>query len=184
MGLTTELCHQPGASLRRGPNHKETAMLKNIHPQAFGLIAGLVLACCSAGPSFASEDSDVMEVVTAYLNDMNTGDVANFTRLCAPQVAIIDDFPPHVWQGANACMDWLTALVAFDAKAGVTPGELSIGAPRRVSVNGDSAYVVLPAGYKYMRHGKPVDEAHSVWTVSLHKTADGWRVTGWAWSQG
>jgi ketosteroid isomerase-like protein len=148
------------------------------------MIVGLVLASCCAGPSFASDESDVMAVVKAYLADINNGDVPNFTKLCAPQVIILDDFPPHVWQGANACTEWLNALVAYDAKTGVTPEALTMGAPRRLSVNGDHAYVVLPAGYKYKLNGKPIDETDSVWTIALQKMADGWRVTGWAWSQG
>ena len=149
-----------------------------------GLIAGMALAACFAAPSRASDESDVMAVVKAYLADMNNGDVTNFTKTCAPQTAIIDDFPPHVWQGANACADWLSELVAYDAKTSVAPEALTIGDPRRLSVNGEFAYVVMPAGYNYKRHGKPVDEAHSVWTIALQKMADGWRVTGWAWSQG
>ena len=152
--------------------------------RATGMIVGTVFASCFAGPSLASDESDVMAVVKSYLADMNNGDVANFTKLCAPQTVIIDDFPPHVWQGANACTEWLTALVAYDAKKGITPEALTIGAPRRLSVNGDQAYVVLPAGYKYTLQGKPVDETNSVWTISLQKSADGWRVTGWAWGQG
>jgi ketosteroid isomerase-like protein len=151
---------------------------------AMGMIVGMALASCCAGPSFASDDSDVMSVVKAYLADMNNGDVPNFTKLCAPQVIILDDFPPHVWQGANACTEWLNALVAYDAKTGVAPEALTMGAPRRLSVNGDHAYVVLPAGYRYKLNGKPVDETDSVWTIALQKMADGWRVTGWAWSQG
>ena len=155
-----------------------------MRPPAVGLIVGMALASCFATPSFASDESDVMAVVKAYLADMNKGDVTYFTKSCAPQTIILDDFPPHVWQGANACTDWLNALVAYDAKTGVTPEALTIGAPRRLSVDGDHAYVVLPAGYKYQVHGKPIDETHSVWTIALQKMADGWRVTGWAWSQG
>jgi len=151
---------------------------------AVGMIVGMVFACCFARPSFASDASDVMAVVKAYLADMNKGDVTNFTKLCAPQAIILDDFPPHVWQGANACTEWLNALVAYDAKIGIEPEQLTMGAPRRLSVDGDHAYVVLPAGYKYKLHGKLINETHSVWTIALQKTADGWRVTGWAWAQG
>lgn len=159
-------------------------MLKKMRLSALGLVAGMAFGSCFATQSFASDEIDVMAVVKAYLADMNNGDVAHFTKLCAPQTVIIDDFPPHVWQGANACTEWLTALVAYDAKKGITPEALTIGAPRRLSVNGDHAYVVLPAGYKYTLQGKPVDETNSVWTISLQKSADGWRVTGWAWGQG
>ncbi len=148
------------------------------------MIVGAALASCCAEPALASDESDVMAVVKAYLADMNNGNVADFTKRCAPQAVILDDFPPHVWQGANACTEWLNALVAYDAKTGVAPEALTIGAPRRLSVDGDHAYAVLPAGYKYTLQGKPVDETHSVWTIALQKMADGWRVTGWAWAQG
>ena len=149
-----------------------------------GLIVGLLVACSVGTPVLASDESDVMAVVKAYLADMNNGDVANFTKRCAPQAIILDDFPPHVWQGATACTDWLNALIAYDEKTGVSPIGLTIGEPRRISIDGDHAYVVLPAGYQYKEKGKMINETGSVWTVALQKMADGWRVTGWAWAQG
>ena len=150
---------------------------------ALALALALALAPCIAAHAAGSDAGDVTAVVKEYLADMNQGAADRFIRLCAPQTIILDDFPPHTWQGPTACMDWLTAFAAFDTKARITPRAVTIGKPWRVSVNGDNAYVVVPATYKYMEGTKPVTEANSVWTLALRKGADGWRITGWAWGQ-
>lgn len=143
----------------------------------------MALTPCIAARAAEPDDSEVMTVVNQYLADMNQGAAEKFVKLRAPQTIIIDDFPPHVWQGPTACMDWLTAFAAFDAKAGITPRAVTVDKPWRVSVTGDVAYVVMPATYKYTEGKEKVTEANSVWTLALRKGADGWRISGWAWGQ-
>jgi hypothetical protein len=151
--------------------------------RTLAMAAALAFTPCLAARAAGSDSTEVMSVVKEYLADMNQGAAEKFVRLCSPQTIIIDDFPPHVWQGPTACMDWLTAFSAFDTKAGITPRAVTIGKPWRVSVTGDVAYVVLPATYKYVEGQKKITEANSVWTLALGKGADGWRITGWAWGQ-
>ena len=33
-------------------------------------------------------------------------DKGAMTEACAAQASIIDEIPPHAWQGATACADW------------------------------------------------------------------------------
>ena len=143
----------------------------------------LATAPCMSGTAAGSDASDVLAVVKEYLADMNQGAADKFVRLCAPQTIIIDDFPPHTWQGPTACMDWLTAFAAYDARKLITPRAVTIGKPWRISVSGNVAYVVVPANYKYVQNGKPINETNSLWTLSLKKGTDGWRINGWAWGQ-
>ncbi|MBB6306368.1 nuclear transport factor 2 family protein [Xanthobacter tagetidis] len=149
----------------------------------FAVAVTMAFTSCIAARAAQPDDADVIKVVNEYLADMNQGAADTFVRLCSPQTIIIDDFPPHTWQGPTACMDWLTAFAAYDAKAGITPRAVTIGKPWRVSVNGENAYVVVPATYTYTKGKKKVTEANSVWTLALRKGPDGWRIAGWAWGQ-
>ena len=60
----------------------------------------------------------------------------------------------------------------------------TLGKPRHVDVTGDRAYVVVPATLTYTEKGKPVKDKPATITMSLQKTASGWRITGWAWADG
>jgi hypothetical protein len=145
--------------------------------------AVLAVAPMVVKPAAASEETDAMATVKQYLDSFNKGDSDKAAGLCTPQPVIVDDFPPHLWQGATACSDWWNALVAFDKNSGITDEHVTIGKPWHVAVTGERAYVVVPATYKYKLKGKPVTESGAVWTLALQKLASGWRVAGWAWAQ-
>lgn len=59
---------------------------------------------------------------------------------------------------------------------------VGMGKPWHVTVDGDTAYVVEPTTYSYKVKGAPTLE-HGVWTLTLQKRAEGWRIGGWAWAQ-
>ncbi len=129
-----------------------------------------------AVPAAASDTSDVMTIIAQY----NSNFAAS---LCAPQTVIIDDFSPHVWQGAAACSNWSNDLDAYNKKNGITFVSLvTLGKPWHVTVTVDRAYAVYPTSYSYKRNGKPVTEK-GVWTFALQKLAEGWRIAGWTWAQ-
>jgi ketosteroid isomerase-like protein len=147
------------------------------------LATALAIAPVTAASAATSDQTDVMATVRQYLDYFNKGDAEKAAALCASQPVIIDDFPPHVWQGATACSDWWNALVAFDKNGGITDEHVALGKRWHVVVTGDHAYVVVPATYTYKEKGKPVTESGAVWTLGLQKFAGGWRVSGWAWAQ-
>lgn len=146
-------------------------------------IAILVLtAALAATPALASDTADIAATVNKYNDSFNKGDTATFASLCSAQTIIIDDFAPHAWQGANACMDWANALMANDKAAGITNEKVTLGKTWHVSATGDRGYAVYTTTYTYKLKGKPTTE-HGVWTFALHKQAQGWRIAGWAWAQ-
>jgi ketosteroid isomerase-like protein len=148
------------------------------------LAAALAAAPLAVSPAKASEKTDVMATVKQYTASFNNGDKNAWTATCAAQASIVDDFPPHAWQGATACGDWWNDLDAFNKKTEITDPHVALGEPRHTEVTGDRAYVVVPTTYTYKQNGKPVTEAGAVWTFALQKVSAGWRITGWAWSQG
>jgi hypothetical protein len=142
-----------------------------------------LLVAFSAGPIAASPESGVMATVNLFIDALNRNDSKAALAACATQASIIDEFPPHEWEGPNACEDWATAYVTENKKDGVTNGIVTLGKPWHVDVNRDRAYVVVPATYTYREHGTPKTERDSIFTVALRQLAAGWRITGWAWSR-
>ncbi len=153
--------------------------MKTIKVSALALFASL------AAPAFAADQADPVAVVQKYLAAFSAGDKAAAAALCTPDAVIVDDFPPYVWKGPNACATWWDALGAYNASQGIGAPETigTAGAPWRSVVTGEQAYVVVPMSYHYTQHGKPVLEDGSTWTLAMTKTPSGWLITGWAWGQ-
>ena len=134
-------------------------------------------------PAVASDQAAVMASVHQFVDGFNKGDTKSGLAACASPASIVDEFPPHEWQGPTACADWAKAYDANAKAENITDGFVTLGTPWHVDVTGDRAYVVVPVGYTYKQNGKPVAESGSVFTVALKKAAAGWRITGWAWAR-
>jgi hypothetical protein len=148
------------------------------------LAAALAAAPLAVSPAKASEKTDVIATVKQYMGSFNKGDKDAMNAACAAQASIIDEFPPHAWQGATACADWWNDNEAFVKKNGITDKNIALRQPSHTEITGDRAYVVVPTTLTYKQHGKPGTEAGEVWTFALQKVSAGWRITGWAWAQG
>jgi hypothetical protein len=140
------------------------------------------LAIAVAPAQAASQNAAVMAAVDQFIDGFNRGDVKAEIAACAPQSSIIDDFPPHEWQGQNACGNWAAAYDAMAKSEGITNAGVTMNRPWQVSVTNDRAYVVVPVAFSYTKRGKRIVEGGAVFTVALQRLAAGWRITGWAWA--
>jgi ketosteroid isomerase-like protein len=150
-------------------------------PKAAAALAFAV--AITAGHAAASDQTDVMATVRQFIDGFNKGDAKTAIAACASPASIVDDFPPHAWQGPTACADWAADFDATAKKEGITEPVVTLQKPRHVDVTGDRAYVVVPASYDYKLKGKKVKEGGATFTAALQKLPAGWRITGWAWSQ-
>jgi len=146
-------------------------------------LAVAMLAVGAAANAAASDKSDVMKSVSQFVDAFNKGDTKTAAAACADQTAIIDEFPPHEWHGSGACSTWMNDYDSDAKKNGITDGNVTLAKPRHVDVNGDRAYVVVPASYTYKQKGKPVKESASMLTVALQKSSADWKITGWSWTK-
>jgi len=153
--------------------------------QQFAVITIAVATALLSSPEIcrASDSSAAIAVVHAAGAAFNRGDLKAFAALCDSPAYVIDDFAPHQWDGPDACTNWANALTANMKQNGIANGVVVFGEPWHAAVTGNIAYVVVPATLTYTQKGKPVKEAGSVWTLVLRKTANGWRITSWAWAQ-
>jgi ketosteroid isomerase-like protein len=146
-------------------------------------IAIAVVALVAMPVTAASEKTDVIASVRRFVKAFNQVDAKGVAAVCTDTASIIDDFPPHLWQGAGACSRWFGDYQADTRKNGITDGKVTLGIPRHVDVTGDRAYAVFPASFTYKQKGKLVQEIGSRFTLVLVKEQDGWHITAWAWAQ-
>ncbi len=142
-----------------------------------------VLATFSMAQTSGSAQSAVLVSINQFVDGFNKGDTKLAVAACADETSIIDEFPPHEWHGSGACAKWLSDFDADAKKNDITDGVVKLGKASHVDVNDDYAYVVTPANYTFKQKGKTVREVGSIITLSLHKSATGWLITGWAWAK-
>ena len=147
------------------------------------ILIALAVAVLAAGPVAASDKTDVMAPVHQFVDGFNKGDTKTALAACADQASIIDEFPPHAWQGTGACSAWANDYDSWARKNGVTDGKVTLGDPKHVDITADRAYVVVPANFSFKQNGKPVEETGSLFTLVLQKGDAGWRITGWTWTK-
>src|SRR5262249_23071646 len=151
-----------------------------------GMLTGaLALAAFfwTAGPAATADEAGVIAKVNQFADAFNKGDTKTAAAACADQTSIIDEFPPYTWSGAGACSKWMRDYDVDAKKKGITDGVVTLGKTKHVDVDGDRAYVVIPADYAFKEKGKPVKESRSTLTVALQRGASGWRIVAWSWAK-
>ena len=136
------------------------------------IIATLFAAAVMSGSASASDKTSptdttsVMRPVRQFVDAFNRGDLKT---ACAGQSAIIDEFPPYLWQGATACGDWSNDFDAYRETNGITDPKITLGLGQYVDITGDRAYVVVKAYLTLKQKGKRVSEREPILTVTLQK---------------
>jgi len=145
-------------------------------------IAAVCALCVAVGTSAAgSGTSDVEFTIKKWVGDFNKGDMKHFLAACAPQVSVVDGFPPYAWP---TCADRMKSYRENSEAIQLTAGRIWIGKPAYAEVTKDRAYMIYPATFSDQEQGKPV-VYRGTWTLTLQKTASGWVFTGSAsaWTQ-
>jgi hypothetical protein len=85
--------------------------------RAASILTILLTVAMGSPASFASDKDDVVGVVNRYLDNLSTEHpekVQVALGLCDSRVSILDEFPPHEWQGKTACADWWKGYLAYN----------------------------------------------------------------------
>src|SRR5215510_12903640 len=101
----------------------------------------VMLVSVVAARTAMCQQAEVMSTVTQFVDSFNKGDAKTAAASCADQTIIIDEFPPHEWHGAGACMTWMNDYDADAKKNAITDGSVTLAKPKHVDVSGDHAYV-------------------------------------------
>lgn len=149
---------------------------------ALTVVAVILAPQTAPAATMMAAQNQVMATVHQFIDGINKNDVKSAVAACAPMSSVIDEFPPHEWQGSTGCADWAHAFVAYNKTEGITDGIATLAPPSRVQIDGTTAYVVAPASYAYKQHGKPITESGATFTLALRRIGGSWRITGWAWA--
>jgi hypothetical protein len=98
--------------------------------------------------------------------------------------SILDGMAPHVWLGPTASQDWYRDVLTEAKRHGALDYSVTLGEPLHNNATGDSAYVVVPATMTFKVRGQRVTQTGAIFTVALRKSAEGWRISAWAWTKG
>jgi ketosteroid isomerase-like protein len=146
-------------------------------------ILGLAcLAAVSMAPPATAADAQLEAPIHQFIDAFNKGDVktAGATHL-ASGVSIIDEAPPHIWQGPNAFETWAADLTKGDKAAGISDERVTLGAVTREVVSGETAYVVIAATYSFKQKGVAMHEPAQM-TYALKRSGAAWKIAGWTWT--
>jgi hypothetical protein len=137
-------------------------------------IALAAFAATTATVAIGSDKSDVVALLHKLVDDYNKGD-KSWTKVCADQIAMLDNLPPYYWHGEGACTKWAADNDAAAKTYEVTEQTVFLGKIRLIEITADSAYVIAAASSTYKVKGKPMKET-GAWTIALQKGASGWRI--------
>ena len=145
-------------------------------------VATLALGIAAVGSVGAAAPTGSPDaVVKKFIDDFNKGDIKGAQSTQVNDVAIIDEFPPHAWNGAGSWDKWLADLQK-DAKAKEQSDQkLVLGKTIRSQTDGDTAYVVMAASFDYKEKGKQMKEPGHM-AFALRKDGDSWKIASWSWA--
>jgi len=146
----------------------------------FGTVMWLLMGVAAGAQT---PDAQLIAPIQKFIDSFNKGDSAGAaaTHAAEADLAIIDEVPPFLWRGARAFQQWSTNLDNDAKKRGVTDPMVKLGTPTRTEVNGDQAYVVIPAVYTFKERGVAMRESAQM-TFALRKGPGGWLIHGWTWT--
>jgi ketosteroid isomerase-like protein len=134
-----------------------------------------------AGPAFASDTDDITAAINGYNDSLNKGDFAGAAAYYTVSPAIIDEFAPHAWSGADAFVKWGADYGAYAKGREMTEPTMVFDKPAHVVAEGDRGYAVMPATFNFKEKGESVHEA-GLMTFALQKVGDSWKIAAWSWS--
>jgi ketosteroid isomerase-like protein len=145
------------------------------------LLIAVGVAISISAPVAASDNTEVIAVAHHWADAFGQRAFITDNAPCAEDAVVIDDLPPHVWQGPGACTQWFGTFEAWAAKAGATNALITLGEIRHLELDGGFAYLVAPATLSYVKESKPVNFPGTI-TLTLRKRESGWRISGVAWT--
>src|SRR5258706_12950036 len=107
--------------------------------------------------SHPGPDAAIMAAVENVARFMATGDDAHLRGAFAdPNVTIIENFAPYVFQGPDAVRQW--ARLFKDHASGLANLQVSFGEAHDFSIDGDVAYFSLPTTCTATTNGRKFSE--------------------------
>ena len=146
------------------------------------LVLALVVSALCAPAGLLAATPDVAAPIRQFIDGFNTGDLKSvYAAYSSGNIAIIDEFAPNRWLGPNAAHGWADDFQKMSEAKGITDAKVKYGTPKRIEIEGDSAYVIIPTVYTFKQKGKPLVEEGQM-TFALRSEEGAWKIGAWTWT--
>ncbi len=125
--------------------------------------------------------TDLLSEVRAFIDDVNSGDVSEALHRLTEDVCIVEDIAPFRWTGTEAGGQWLAAMGANAQRLGVTLITMTPGEPRRIEVEGDYGYCIIPGVVTFDGPGAALREDGLI-TFAMRLDGGQWRISALTWT--
>jgi ketosteroid isomerase-like protein len=122
-----------------------------------------------------------MGALRRFVDAFNADDVAGMQAACTDATSIVDDFPPHAWNGSRATSRWYGEMASMAGRYGMAAWSVALKEPRQVTVSDRDAYVIVPVDVRWSQDGAPAARTGTM-TLALGEGPDGWRISACAWT--
>ena len=100
--------------------------------------------------SFAADiKSELKEVILANQNSVIESNLKTFLATSAPDINIVDEFPPFVWNGKDAAARYFKDFQDLLTKFKVSDYKLDLKDPTFIEQDKNVAYAVFPVSVSY-----------------------------------
>ena len=129
----------------------------------------------------ADPADEMLAVLRAFIDEVNGGNIpAALGRLTA-DVCIVEDIAPFRWTGPEGGGQWLADMAAHAGRLGVTAIAMQPGEPRRVEVEGEHGYIIIPG--RVTLDGPDVALAEEgLLTFATRSEGGEWRIAALTWT--
>lgn len=151
--------------------------------RAWWTLALILLLVAPGAANGAPLSSEAAGAVRSALGALEVGNRAAFVSAFAPDATILDEISPFYFSGAGAASHWFDRLRAVNDDNAIADEHTQLLTIRTGSVEGQSAYVVVPVRITYRQSNKPLVE-NGTWTFALKKSDGAWKIAAAAFSPG
>ncbi len=125
-------------------------------------------------------DAAMMAPVETVARFIATGDAALLGGVFAsPEVTIVENFAPFLFEGAWAVAEWTTAMRAH--AHGLADLSHTFGRAQDFAADRERAFFSLPTTWRGISRGRPFVETGG-WAFVLVWQEDAWRIRAYGWA--
>jgi hypothetical protein len=112
---------------------------------------------------------------------LETGDISLLSAFAGTGVVIIENFAPHLFEGADAVKRWSQKILAWHAPPSDLVLKHNFGPVQDLSVHDDLAFLSLPTHWTISQNGHTIEEDGG-WAFVLVQEHGEWRVRCYGWA--
>ncbi len=126
-------------------------------------------------------DPALMVPIEKVARFIETGDVSLLSAFARKGVVIIENFPPHLFEGEDAVKRWSQKILSWHKPPSDLVLKHTFGPPQDLRVQEDLAFLSLPTHWKISQDGESFEEDGG-WAFVLAREDGEWRVRAYGWA--